>query len=189
MRWVAVGALLRRPTWREQGLNRLRRLQLERPGNSPDIDHALRILAEQPDGRAALELLLRDETDPLRRRWMARVLLERFPGHARARAELREQAAGSTHRDEQHQLAHLMRRLGLPREDWEGAARNIVTHVADPIARCVAAGLLGDRPAMEALSREAHASFAGLIEHAGTLLRCDDLRRALAGLPPIRSLP
>lgn len=179
LRWVAIGALLRRGAWRELGMARLRLQQIELYGNSPNIDHALRILADQADGRDVLDGLMRDDPDPHRRRWIAQVLLERFPGHPRARAELREQAAGSTQRDEQHSLSHVMRRLGLPRLDWEDVARKLITHVEDPISRCASATLLADRPAMEALLREDPTWPVGLTEHLRTLLRCEDLRLSI----------
>lgn len=213
MRWHAVTMLLRRRAWRAQGLARIPRIALERPPNSPNMDTALRALAEYNDGPALLHDLLagdprrrRDlgENDPRRfllppidpdtlcRRFVAQVLLERDPNDTVARNELCHQAEESNDRHEQHVLAHLMRRVGLPRTAWEPLARKIPTHVDDPISRCAAAVLLADRDELQRLADAeppvaapetgtwAFGNLAGVAVLAAALLRCEDLRIRLA---------
>jgi len=211
-RWNAVAMLMRRPAWRAEGLARLPHIKLERPPNSPNMDTALRALAEYDDGPALLHDLLAGDPrgrrtattttplphilidpDTLCRRFIAQVLLERDPGDTAARDELRAQADASADRHDQHVLAHLMRRLGLPRADWEALARKIPTHAVDPISRAAAASLLADRDELQRLADAASPSaapetgtwpdgnLAGVTVLAAALLRCEDLRARLAG--------
>lgn len=211
MRWHAVTMLLRRRAWRAEGLARLSRIALQRPPNSPNMDTALRALAEHDDGPALLhDLLAGDprcrrivgENDPgflllptidpdtLCRRFIAQILLERDPDDTAARNELRDQADRSTDRHEQHVLAHLMRRVGLPRADWELLARKIPTHVDDPISRFAAAVLLADRDELQRLADAGPpagapetgplGNLAGVAVLAAALLRCEDVRLRLA---------
>lgn len=212
-RWRGVAMLLRRPAWRAEGLARLPRVDLELPPNSPNMDTALRALVEHDDGPALLRDLLAGDPhrrrldvlppaphlilidpDTLCRRFIAQVLLEHDPSDAAARGELRAQAEVSTNRHDQHVLAHLMRRLGLPRADWEALARKIPSHVPDPISRCAAAILLGDRDELQRLADAASpatapepgtaplGNLAGVSVLAATLLRCESLRARLGSV-------
>ncbi len=212
LRWNAVAMLLRRPAWRAEGLARIPHIDLERPPTSPNMDTALRALAEYDDGPALLHDLLAGDPrrrrlaattplphlllidpDTLCRRFIAQILLERDPGDTAARDELRTQADTSADRHDQHVLAHLMRRLGLPRADWEALARKIPSHVADPISRCAAAILLADSDELQRLADAASPSaapetgtwslgnLAGVAVLASALLRCESLRARLGG--------
>lgn len=190
LRWMAVAALISRPTWRDAGIERLLRLQPDTPPNSPNIDTALRRLGEYPDGPEHLRRLLAAEPGRVRRRWIAQALLERDPDDLAARDELRAQADSSGDRQEQHLLAHAMRRLGLPRADWEAVARKIAGHGDDPISRCAVAVLLADVEALRSLDAELAARTddprrpsidPDVRELAGLLLRVEDLRLRLAG--------
>ena len=85
-----------------------------------------------------------------------------------------------------------MRRVGLPRADWEPLARKIPTHVDDPISRCAAATLLADSDELQRLADAgspttgsetgtwALGNLAGVAFFAAALLRCEDLRARLA---------
>lgn len=193
MRWLAVSTLLRRPFWRESGLERISRTPVELGRRRTqafshlpypaDMATALRALADHPDGSERLRTLLKAETIPLRREVIAQVLLEHIPNDPIARTELLSQADASESLHEQHALAHLMRSVGLSRSDWETLARKIATQVPNSIARCSAAILLGD---CDLLCEVSTAAQSGETIFAAALLRCEAIRQQLGALtaPP-----